>query len=140
QGQARVAATVSGGSGAAVVHVGPAVVSAGTVTATATSVPAGDQVQMSSTANFSDGTTQYVTGTASWTSSNTGVATVSTGGAVTTHTQGSADISATYQLVSGSATVTVTAAALRSIAVTPSTAVIAKGRTSQLTATGTYSD
>src|SRR5207249_3858467 len=63
QGQANVSATLSGVSGQAVVHVGPAVVSSVTVTATPTSVPAGDQVQMSATANFSDGTTQNVTGT-----------------------------------------------------------------------------
>src|SRR5207248_3608492 len=140
QGTANVSATQSGVVGQAAVHVGPAVVSSIAVTATPTSVPLGDHAQMAATATMSDGTTQNVTGAASWTSSDTGVATVAAGGAVSTHAAGSADISATYQLVSGSATVTVTAKVLRSIAVDTSTPEFAKGRTSQLTATGTYSD
>src|SRR5207248_1809267 len=140
QGTANVSATQSGVAGQAAVHVGPAVVSSIAVTATPTSVPLGDHAQMAATATMSDGTTQNVTGAASWTSSDTSVATVATGGAVSTHALGSTDISATYQLVSGSATVTVTAKVLRSIAVNPASVTVATGRTTPLTATGTYSD
>ena len=50
-----------------------------------------------------------------------------------------ATISATLGAVTGSTVLTVTAAALQSIAVTPANPTIAKGSTQQFTATGTFS-
>jgi hypothetical protein len=67
--------------------------------------------QLTATAMLSNNTTQTVTSTANWDSSNPAVATVS-GGLVTARTPGSSEISATYQTVRGSATVTVGAPAL----------------------------
>jgi hypothetical protein len=57
-------------------------------------------------ATLSNGTTQNVTTSATWQSSNTGVATVTSGGLVTGVNFGQASISATYQGVSGPVTVT----------------------------------
>src|SRR5262249_5348536 len=53
---------------------------------------------------------------------------------------GTSTISATMGTVSGSTVLTVTAAVLQSIAVTPANPSIAKGSTQQFTATGTFSD
>lgn len=72
-------------------------------TATAVGAPA----QFSATATFSDGTTQSVTSQATWASSDTTVASVSSSGLVSGVAPGGADISATYQNVTGRARVTI---------------------------------
>src|SRR5439155_1007219 len=79
------------------------------------------------------------TDSVSWSSSDTSVATITSGGRATSITQGSSTISASGG-VTGSTTLTVGPATLVSIAVTPANPSIAKGTTQQLTATGTYSD
>jgi uncharacterized repeat protein (TIGR03803 family) len=82
----------------------------------------------------------------SWTSSDTSVATVSSSGKISAVGTGTAVITGTCAVASvcGSAsasiTVTVTAASLLSIALTPPAARIAPGTSEQLTATGTFSD
>lgn len=67
----------------------------------------GATTQFSATATLSDGTTVPVTSTASWSSSNSAAATVNASGAVTGVAAGDADITATYQTISGKAHVTV---------------------------------
>lgn len=74
-------------------------------------VAAGQTLQLSATANFSNNTTQNVTTSAAWVSSNVGVATVSSGGLVTGVAGGNADIRATFQNVTGTAPLAVTATA-----------------------------
>jgi hypothetical protein len=66
----------------------------------------GASSQFSAVATFSGGTTQDVTSTATWQSSNVAVATVSATGMVTAIAPGNATISATYQTVAGSDTIT----------------------------------
>jgi Bacterial Ig-like domain (group 2) len=68
---------------------------------------AGATTQFSLTATLSDGTTQSMTNAASWSSSDSSVASVSASGAVTGVAAGDADITATYQRISGKAQVTV---------------------------------
>jgi hypothetical protein len=68
---------------------------------------AGQTVQLTATATFSDGTTQNVTASATWQSSNTGVATVTPGGLVTAVTSGTVTLTATYQGKSATATVSI---------------------------------
>src|SRR5262249_22152646 len=57
--------------------------------------------------SFSDNTTQVVTSQAAWQSSSPAVATVSSAGLVTAVSAGVADITATYQNVSGSARINI---------------------------------
>ncbi len=64
----------------------------------------GTDNQFSATARFSDGSIQDVTNRATWTSSNTDVATVSAEGLVTAVAAGVVRISAAYQSVTASAT------------------------------------
>lgn len=104
-------------------------------------VAAGLTLQFKATGTYSDNSTQDLTATAAWTSSNTASATItSPGGLVTTSKQGSTTIMATVGSISGSTTLLVTAAVLDSIAVTPSNASVPLGTLAQFTATGTYSD
>jgi hypothetical protein len=74
---------------------------------TVTLVPVFPNYQATAVAAFSDGSSREVTIDAQWTSSNPSVATVSSGGRVTPVAVGSTEIRATYQGVSGGASLTV---------------------------------
>ena len=73
--------------------------------------------QLTATANFSNGSTQNVTGSASWLSSNVAVATVSSPGLVTAVGPGTATISAAYQGSTGNLATSVTLTA--TVQITP---------------------
>ena len=110
------------------------------VTLTTSSVAAGLPDQLTATGKYSDGTSKDVTASVAWTSSAENVATVSTTGAVTTLTQGSAKITGTLSGVSGSITLTVNAPTITKLAVSSTSASIARGTTVQFTATATLSN
>ncbi len=109
-------------------------------------VAAGGTVQLTATGTYTDQSTKDLTASATWASSNTNVATVSAG-LVTCNANasiaGTATISATGATATGTtsgyATVSCLAPVLGTIAVTPATASVAAGGTTQLTATGAYS-
>ena len=104
------------------------------------SIPAGTGQQYTANGTYTDGSTQNVTSSATWSSSATAVATINTAGLAASFIQGGTTITATLGAVQGAATLTVTAPVLTSIAVTPASPSIALGLTRQFTATGTYSD
>lgn len=76
----------------------------------AAGIAEGATAQLTARARFSDGTTQDVSSQATWQSTNTAVATVSTTGVLSGVGLGSTDISAVYQAQTGRRTVTVSAA------------------------------
>jgi DNA-binding beta-propeller fold protein YncE len=96
--------------------------------------------QFTAVGSYSDGSTQFLTASVSWSSSNPGVATISSTGLATSTGDGETTITATLGSISGSTTLTVSPAALVSIAVTPANPTIAVGIELPFTATGTYSD
>jgi Bacterial Ig-like domain (group 2) len=104
------------------------------------SLTKGKTQQFTATGTFSDGSTQNLTSTATWSSSTLTVATISTAGLATSVGTGSTTIQASSGSINGSTTLTVTPATLVSISVTPANPSIAKGKTQQFTATGTFSD
>jgi trimeric autotransporter adhesin len=110
------------------------------VTPAAQDLALGIKLQLTATGTFSDNTTQDLTTQVTWTSSDGAKATVAPTGLVTGAGIGAATITATKDGISGSTTVNVTAAVLLSIAIDPPTLSVARGRTLQLTATGTFSD
>jgi uncharacterized protein YjdB len=110
------------------------------VTLTTSSVAAGLPDQLTATGEYSDGTSKDLTASVAWTSSDTNVATVSTAGAVTTLVQGSAKITGTLSGVSGSITLTVNAPNIKTLAVSSTSASIARGTTVQFTATATLTN
>jgi trimeric autotransporter adhesin len=94
---------------------------------------------------FSDGSTQTITGQATWASDNTAAATVSNSsgskGVATGVAAGTTNISASMLGITGSVKLTVTSAALTSITVaTTGNPFTAPAGTVQYTATGKYSD
>ncbi len=101
-------------------------------------VQSGRTQQMKAIATYSDGTSKIVTGSANWTSNDAKVANVSASGMLSGLITGSATISVFYQSVTGSTRVTVSAAPLTSIEVSPATASVRAGQTLRYTATGTF--
>jgi len=80
-----------------------------TVTPATPSAPPGTTVQFHSTGTYSDNSTQDLTSTATWASSNTAGATITAAGLATAGTAGqSTTISATSGVISGSTTFTAT--------------------------------
>ncbi len=75
-GSATITATLGGVSGATTVTVTPAVLTSIAVTPPGRSLAKGTSVQLTATGTFSDGTTQDLTVSASWTSSSDMIATV----------------------------------------------------------------
>src|SRR5713101_2317934 len=111
-----------------------------TVTSPGPTIPMGFSQQLTAVGTYSDGTTHFLTSTATWTSLNPLVATISNSGLATGLTPGSTTIQAASGSVSGSTALTVTAATLISMAVAPANPSIPKGATEQFTATGSYTD
>jgi len=78
------------------------------VTPTNPSIPDGNQQQFKATGHYSDGSTQVLTASATWSSSDKSVATISTGGLATAVGAGSSTIKAVSGSVPGSTLMTVT--------------------------------
>ncbi|SDJ03730.1 Ig-like domain (group 2) [Frankineae bacterium MT45] len=111
------------------------------VTPATASALVGATTQFHATGTYSDASTADLTSTASWSSSNPGVATVNSAGLVTAVGAGTATITATSGSVSNSATIKVTApVTLTGVTLTGVPASLAKGLTGQLAATANYSD
>lgn len=111
------------------------------VTPATASAAIGGVQQFVATANFADGSSRDVSANASWTSAAAAVAKVNAAnGLATGVAAGTSAIGATFNGKAGSATLTVTGATLRSIAVTPANPTIAVGASQQFLAMGTFSD
>ena len=143
-GNATVTATLGGVSGSTGVTTTPPTLTSIDIAPPNFSLAKGTSLQLTAIGNFSDGTTEDLTTSVTWTSSAPEIAVVSNAagkqGLITGTLVGSATIAAMQAGVSGSTTVTVTPATLTSIVVTPANASIALGTTVPLTATGTFSD
>jgi len=144
QGMATITAIFGNMSGSTLLTVTPATIIAIEVDPLDLSIPRGSIQQFTAAGILSDDAVIDLTPEVTWSSSATGVATVSneTGfeGIATTITPGTATITAAYQGLAGSATLTVTPAMLESIAISPVTSSIALGTFQQYNAIGTYSD
>jgi hypothetical protein len=130
--------------GTASLKVTAAVLVSIAVTPATPSIAKGTKQQLVATGTFSDGTTQVLTTTVTWASATPATATISNAngsrGLASSVAVGSTVISATSGTIKGETTLTVTAATLVSIAIAPATPSIAKNKTQQFTATGTYTD
>jgi uncharacterized protein YjdB len=133
-GSATITATSEGQSGTSSVTVVFVPVASVTVSPASASLVVAQTVQLTATPKDANGNAlsgRVVT----WSSSNTAVATVSSAGLVRGVTAGSATITATSEGQSGTSAVTVTAAPVASVTVSPTSAAVQPGQTVQLTAT-----
>jgi uncharacterized protein YjdB len=143
-GSTTATATLGTISGSTILTVSPAVLLSIAVTPAIPTIPLGTTEQFTATGTYTDGSTQNITSTVEWSSGTPLVATISnaapTQGLASAVAQGTATISASSGSVTASTTLTVSLAALVSIAVTPAAPSIALGTTEQFTATGTFTD
>jgi hypothetical protein len=139
-GTSTIKATLGAISGTSKLTVTSATVSSIAVTPAAQTIAKTTTRQFTATATFSDGSTQDISSLATWSSSNTAAATITSAGLATGVAAGTSTISATFGGKTGTTTLTVSSATLVSIAVTPSGSTIVKGYKLQYTATGTFSD
>jgi peroxiredoxin len=146
-GDPTISASLSGITGSTVVTVTGKTLTGVTLTGTLGSttpiapptLAAGTKLQLYATGTYSDGSTQDITSTATWSSSTTNATVVA--GLITAVSAGDPTISASLSGITGSTSATVTAATLVSIAITPAgITTVAAGNTQQFTATGTYTD
>ncbi|WP_207385402.1 beta strand repeat-containing protein, partial [Legionella cincinnatiensis] len=135
-----ITATLNGVSDSTTLTVTTAVLTSIDVTPAATAIPQGTSQPYTARGIYSDGTLQVITDV-TWSTSDSSIATINSAGvAQSKNRQASVTITATSGTISGNATLTVTAATLQSIAVTPANPSIAKGTTKQFIATGTFTD
>jgi hypothetical protein len=146
-GTPTIGASLSGVTGSVGATVTAATLQSIAITpAGTTTVAAGNTQQFTATGTFTDKSTQNITTSVTWSSSDPSVTMSATAPGLATTTDAAVgkniSISATQGSVSAAtpAILTVSAAALVSIAVTPTGESIASGTTQAFTATGTYSD
>ncbi len=134
--------TVSLGSASAIVPVvvTSAVLTSVAITPTSLSLAIGESQQLTATGTFSDGSTEDLTSTAVWLSTAPSIVSVSLSGKVLVNLTGSATVSATVGLISGSSALTATSAVLTGISLSPESVTLAAGQTQLFTATATLSD
>jgi uncharacterized protein YjdB len=121
----------------------PATLNALSVTPNATSIAATSTVALHAMGSYSDGSSKDLSSSATWTTSNSNVATVSTSGVVTGVASGTATITAKSGTFTSSAAITVsggTSVTLTAIAISPANPTIPINTTQQLAASGSYSD
>jgi uncharacterized protein YjdB len=103
-GQVKITATYQNLPGSHTFTLGPSSATITVIVVSGSAPSTGGTSQFAATAVYSDGSAVDVTSLASWTSSNSAVATVSSGGVVTGVAPGAATISTTYHSVTGSTT------------------------------------
>ncbi len=144
-GSTTITATLGAVTGSTSLTVNPPLLQQVWVTPISPARFAGETVQFTATGTFSDGTTQDLTATATWTSSRPSVATIASTGLATGVGQGTTFIRATVGLVYGETSLTVLSATpLTAITVTrvypPTDFGIVIGDVASFTATGQFQD
>ncbi|MGA8764282.1 MAG: Ig-like domain-containing protein, partial [Candidatus Sulfotelmatobacter sp.] len=143
-GSSSVTASSGAITGSTILTVSPAVLVSIAVTPAIPTIPLGTTQQFTATGTYTDNSMQDITGTVQWSSDTPAVATISNAagsqGVASSVVQGTATITARVGGVSGSTTLSVTSAALVSLALTPAAPALALGTTQQFTATGTFTD
>jgi hypothetical protein len=143
-GSTIITASLDGQSDTVTLTVTNAVLTGISVTPANQTIPKATTLQFSATGTFSDGSTQDLTPFVIWTSSNPAVASISfasgSEGLARGLSGGNATISASMGGMSGSTQLTVTNAALVSIAVAPVAPRLPVSYRRTFTATGTFSD
>jgi uncharacterized protein YjdB len=140
QGSTTITATLGSISGSSTLDVSNATIVSISVTPSGRTIAPGTRLTFVATGVFSDHTTQVITRDCTWASDNHAVATVGAGGTASAIGPGTANISATFNGVSGMAPLNVSSATLSSISVTPASAVLAPTTSANCVATGTFSD
>lgn len=140
-GSSTISATLGSISGSTTLTVTNATIVSINVMPPSQTIAVGTTLGFTASGRFSDGSVQNITDDVTFSSDNTGVATIDNNTDLATAVSpGTANISATFNGVTGSAPLMVTSATISSISVTPATAELAPNSFVDLTATATLSD
>lgn len=139
-GSTTVSATLGSISGSTSLTVTAATPTAINIQPQSPTLTLGLSQQFTATGTFSDGSTQDVTNVAQWHSSASGIASITVSGLATGLGVGSSNITAIFGGVTGGTSVTVNAANVNSIAITPANGTIPQGTQIAFKATGTFND
>lgn len=139
-GNATITGDYDGNTQTAAVNVTSATLSTISVSPATASVANGLTRQFTATANFSDGTSQNVTSGVTWSSSNTGTATIDTLGLASAQNTGTTVITADYQSQTSTANLTVTDATVLSLTIEPDSITVEKGGKANITVMANFSD
>jgi hypothetical protein len=140
QSTAVITASYQGVNAAVTATVSDAILQSIKVDPSVLSTPAGLTVEYIATGIYSDASGVDLTDQVSWQSSDLAVASVSAGGLVSALAPGPAEISATFNDVTGVAALTVSSAVIQSIDITPASVSAGPGVEQALTATALYTD
>jgi uncharacterized protein YjdB len=139
-GSSTVTATLGSVAGSTSVTVTAPSITSISVTPDDMTLAIGVGQQYIASAIYSDGSIQDLVTGVTWTSSNTSVATIDGNGLATTLAAGSTNITATVGTFTDSSVITVVAAHLQSITLTPTSVTMAAGTQQQFTASGNFDD
>jgi uncharacterized protein YjdB len=135
-----ISATFGGPTGTATITVTNAVVTRVVVEPSTASIPAGTTRQLVARAIYSNGNETVVTNTATWARTSGTSVSLSATGLVRGDTLGSSVVSATFNQIAGSSTITVTDAIPSGVTLTPAEGTVIVGTTIALTARQSYTD
>jgi hypothetical protein len=139
-GNARMTASVGTISGSTALAVAKSSIVSIAIDPSALSIPLGAAAQLKATATYTDKSTQDVTNSVTWATSQPDIAVVSSSGLTASKSVGAASITATSGSINASCKLNVLPPALASIAVEATRSTIPLGATAQLTAVGTYTN
>jgi trimeric autotransporter adhesin len=139
-GSTTISASLGGVTGSTSLTVTAPTISSIVITPDGLTLGIGIGEQYTATAIYSDGSTQDLVSGVTWSSSATGVATINSSGLATTVGAGTATITAKVGSFTDTTLLTVVAANLVSISVTPTPVSIAIGTDQQFSAVGTFND
>ena len=139
-GSTTISASLGGITGSTSMTVTAPTISSIVVTPDGLTLGIGIGQQYTATAIYSDGSTQDLVSGVTWSSSATGVATINSSGLATTVGAGTATITAKVGSFTDTTLLTVVAANLVSISVTPTPVSIAVGTDQQFSAIGSFND
>jgi trimeric autotransporter adhesin len=139
-GTTTITATLGSISGSTTLGVTDATIVSVTVTPSGKTIAPGTRLPFTAVGSFSDNTSQVITLDSTWASNNHAAATITVGGTAIAIGPGTANISATFNMVSSSATLNVSSATISSISVTPAAALLTPSTSVSCVATGTFSD
>jgi hypothetical protein len=144
-GSSLIAATFSGKTGQTTLTVTDAALVSISLTPLANSAISGVDVQFAATGVYSNGTSQNLTSTLAWTSSDVTVArfnpdSLPSSGLASALAPGVSTLTASMAGISASTTFTVTASSLTALVITPANPTVVVGLTQQMKVTGTFNN
>jgi len=140
QGGVTISASFGGVTGRATLRVTAAVLQSITIAPADARVAKGLHQQLTATGHWSDGSTVDLSAYATWTSGTPAVAAVAPGGLAAALEPGETTVTASFTGLTATTTLTVTPAALATIAVAPPNPTRPSGLSQPFTATGSYTD